>query len=274
MTELSRLAELLERNKITRRQFITQTTALGLAAAVSPAVLAGTARASVPKKGGRLIIGCTGGSTTDSMDPATLTSNMNQNLNWQIRNNLVEIDHNFKPIPELAESWDSTPDAKKWSFKLRKGVEFHNGKPLTAEDVVFTINHHRGEKSKSGAKPYLKAIERIKTDGKHEIVFELSGGSADFPFVLGDYHLTICPAGTSGNDWEKGVGTGGYVLKDWEPGVRAFATRNPNYWKAGRAHLMKSTKPSPLSTPTPGPTRSRPTKSTTWIGSSSRPFIS
>ncbi len=237
MTELSRLEELLKVNKITRRQFITQTTALGLAAAVAPGLLAGTARASVPKKGGRMIIGCTGGSTTDSMNPATLTSNMNQNLNWQIRNNLVEIDHNFKPIPELAESWDSTPDAKTWRFKLRKGVEFHNGKPLTVEDVVFSLNHHRGEKSKSAAKAYLKDIERIKTDGKYEIVFELAGGSADFPFILGDYHLTIGPAGTSGQEWEKGVGTGGYVLKSWEPGVRAFATRNPNYWKEGKAHF-------------------------------------
>lgn len=237
MSELSRLTELLAQNKISRRQFITQATALGLAAAVSPALLAGTARASVPKKGGRLIIGVTGGSTTDSMDPATLTSNMNQNLNWQIRNNLVEIDHKFRPVPELAESWDSSADAKKWSFKLRKGVEFHNGKTLTAEDVVFSLNHHRGEDSKSGAKAYLKNIEKITTDGKYEIVFELSGGSADFPFLLGDYHLSICPAGTSGQEWEKGVGTGAYVLESWEPGVRAFATRNPNYWKEGRAHF-------------------------------------
>ena len=79
------------------------------------------------------------------MDPGTLTSNMNQNVNWQIRNSLVEIDHEFNAIPELAESWDSTPDAKVWTFKLRKGVEFHNGKTMTAEDVIFSINHHLGE---------------------------------------------------------------------------------------------------------------------------------
>ncbi len=237
MTDRTRLEGLLKKNKISRRQFIAQTSALGLAAAVSPGLFAGTARASVPKKGGRFIIGCTGGSTTDSMDPASLTSNMNQNLNWQIRNNLVEIDHDFNPIPELAESWDSTPDAKIWSFKLRKGVEFHNGKTMTAEDVIFSINHHIGEESKSGAKGYLENIESIKADGKYGVVFELSGGTADFPFIMGDYHLTICPSGTKGQEWEKGVGTGGYILKNWEPGVRAFTVRNPNYWKAGRAHF-------------------------------------
>ncbi len=237
MSSLAALLELFEQKKISRREFLNRTAALGLMATVSPALFPGSAEAGGPKSGGRLIMGLTGGSTTDSMNPATLTSNMNQNLNWQIRNNLVEIDHNFDPIPELAESWESTPDAKVWRFKLRKGVEFHNGKTMTAEDVVYSINHHRGEKSKSGAKGYLKAIENIKADGQYEVVFTLSGGSADFPFILGDYHLSICPAGTQGQEWEKGIGTGAYVLESWEPGVRAFATRNPNYWKEGRGHF-------------------------------------
>jgi len=237
MSELSKLTKMFNQNTITRRQFITRLSALGLAATISPALLAGTARASVPKKGGRMILGCTGGSTTDSMDPGTLTSNMNQNINWQIRNNLVEIDHNFNAIPELAESWGASPDAKVWTFKLRKGIEFHNGKTMTAEDVIYTYNHHRSEKSKSAAKAYLKSIDSMKANGKYEIVFKLSGGSADFPFILGDYHLGICPAGTKGQEWEKGIGTGGYVLENWEPGVRAFSKRNPNYWKEGRAHF-------------------------------------
>jgi peptide/nickel transport system substrate-binding protein len=237
MSDLSILVKLFEQNKITRRQFVSQAAALGLTAAISPVLFSGAAKAAGPKTGGRLIIGATGGSTTDSMDPATLTSNMNQNLNWQIRNNLVEIDHNLQPIPELAESWEASPDAKVWTFKLRKGIEFHNGKTMTAEDVIYSINHHRGEKSKSGAKAYLKNIEDIKTDGNYEIIFELAGGSADFPFIMGDYHLPICPAGTTGQQWEEGVGTGPYILENWEPGVRAFATRNPNYWKEGRGHF-------------------------------------
>ncbi len=237
MPKLEKLQHLLSEGRITRREFIARVSALGLMTAVSPALLSGTAKAAAPKKGGRFIIGITGGSTTDSMNPATLTSNMNQNVNWQIRNCLVEIDHSFNAIPELAVSWDATPDAKKWTFKLRKGVEFHNGKTLTAEDVVFSINHHLGEESKSAAKGYLKNIVDIKADGKNEVVFTLSGGSADFPFILGDYHLTICPAGTAGPEFEKGIGTGGYILEAWEPGVRAFSKRNPNYWKEGRAHF-------------------------------------
>ena len=222
---------------INRREFISRLSALGIAVTMSPLLVPGKVEAAVPKKGGHFKMGITGGSTTDSMDPATFTSNMNQNINWQIRNNLVEVDSNFNAIPELAESWDATPDAKVWSFKLRKGVEFHNGKTMTAEDVVFSINHHRGEDSKSAGKGYLKNIADIKADGKHEVVFTLSGGSADFPMVLTDYHFSICPAGTAGKEFEKGVGTGGYVLEHWEPGVRSLAKRNPNYWKEGRAHF-------------------------------------
>jgi len=237
MQSLKELENLFTRGLINRREFISRLSALGLAATVSPLLMPKRAKAATPKKGGHFVMGATGGSTTDSMDPATLTSNMNQNLNWQIRNNLVEVDHNFNAIPELAESWDSTPDAKVWRFKLRKGVEFHNGKTLTAEDVIFSINRHRGESSKSGAKGYLTSIQDIKADGKYEVVFTLSGGSADFPMVMTDYHLTICPKGTEGPEFEKGVGTGAYILESWEPGVRAFATRNPNYWKAGRGHF-------------------------------------
>jgi len=237
MQVVKSLERMFTEGLISRREFITRLSALGLAATVSPLLMSKKAAAAVPKKGGHFKQGATGGSTTDSMNPTTLTSNMNQNLNWQIRNSLVEFDHNFNVIPELAESWDSTPDAKVWTFKLRKGVEFHNGKTMTAEDVIFSINLHRGEDSKSGAKGYLESIVDIKADGKYEVVVTLDGGSADFPANFGDYHITICPAGTKGAEFEKGVGTGGYILEAWEPGVRALAKRNPNYWKEGRAHF-------------------------------------
>ncbi len=233
MGKLKELERLLAQGRISRREFLKQVSALGLAAAVSPMVLPGAANAEKPKRGGRLRLGLSGGSTTDSLDPATITDMMMQVINQgQIRNSLVEIDVNNQPIPELAESWEPTPDAKKWVFKLRKGVEFHNGKTMTAEDVIYSINHHRGKDSKSAAKALLDAVEEIKADGKYTVIFTLKGGNADFPYILSDYHLTISPAGSNFLD---GIGTGGYILKEYEPGVRAFAVRNPNYFKENRA---------------------------------------
>jgi peptide/nickel transport system substrate-binding protein len=235
MSKLKELESLFKLGKITRREFIARVSALGLMAAVSPALLTTPARAATPKKGGRFIIGSGGSSTTDSLDPGTLEDIFPQTLNTSIRNRLVEIDYKSNPTPELAESWESSPDAGKWTFKLRQGVEFHNGKTMDAQDVIESINHHRGKDSKSAAKGIVDPIKEIKADGKNTVVFTLESGNADFPFVISDYHLTIQPAGTK--DLEKGMGTGAYILVSHEPGVRALVKRNPNYFKKGRGHF-------------------------------------
>ena len=136
MQDGKELERLLTEGKITRREFITRASAIGFAAALSPALLTTPARATTPKKGGRLRLGLSGGSTTDSLDPGVLNDTVPASMNWSLRNCLVEVDYRGEAIPELAESWDTTPDAAKWSFKLRKGVEFHNGKTLEANDVI------------------------------------------------------------------------------------------------------------------------------------------
>jgi len=237
MSKLETIEKLFSHGKISRREFITRVSALGLAATISPLMLERTARAATPKKGGQLRVACTGGSTTDSLDPGSLTSTYNDFLNFQLRNCLVEVDHKSNAVPELAESWEPSPDAVTWAFKIRKGVEFHDGKTLDANDVVYTMNHHRGEGSKSGAKGLLDPVQDIRADGKDTVIFTLKGGNADFPYILADYHLTIFKTGTKGEEFEKGIGTGGYILQSWEPGVRALTKRNPNYWKKGRAHF-------------------------------------
>ena len=237
MSELNELQYLFSKGKLTRREFLARAGALGLMATVSPSLLTTSVKAATPRRGGRLRQGLAGGSTTDSLDPATMTDAMAYNINWQIRNGLVEIDAAGYPIPELAASWDSTSDAVRWTFTLRKDVEFHGAKTMDSRDVLFSINHHRGKNSKSAAKGIVDPIEDIKIDGKHTVVFTLKEGNADFPYIMSDPHLTIVPDGTAGADWEKGMGTGAYVLDSHEPGYRAMAKRNPNYWKSGRAHF-------------------------------------
>jgi peptide/nickel transport system substrate-binding protein len=237
MSEPIELEGLLTEGKITRRDFLARLSALGISAALSPALISASAKAATPKKGGRFRIGMAGGSTTDSLDPATITDAMAYNINWQVRNCLVEVDYQGNPVPELARSWEANADANSWRFKLRQGVEFHNGKSLEAGDVVYSINHHRGKDSTSAAKSIVDPIKDIKTDGKNTVVFTLKGSNADFPFIMSDPHITIVPAATRCADWGKGIGTGGYTLISYEPGYNALTKRNPNYWKEGRAHF-------------------------------------
>ena len=232
------LIEKLSQGKITRREFMVKMSALGVAATLPMTFNPKAAKAASPQKGGVLKLAMGHGSTTETYDPATLASGFQTVMTRAMNNTLTEIDPNNKLVPCLAESWESTPDAAKWTFQIRKGVEFQDGRTLTAEDVVATINYHRGEKTKSSVKPIVKPIKSIKTDGKYTLVIELNEGNADFPYNLDRPGLGVYPAAKDGSlDWKDGNGTGGYILKKFEPGVRAYFERNPNYWNEGRAHV-------------------------------------
>jgi peptide/nickel transport system substrate-binding protein len=235
MSELTILENLFKQGKITRRDFIGKLSALGVLSVGVSSFLPASLNAATPKKGGRLRLGVTGGSVSDSLDPAVIEDVMPFTINWQLRNCLVEIDQTGNLVPELAENWESSPDAVQWVFNLRRGIEFHNGKTMEAVDVIESINHHRGKDSKSRAKGIVDPITKIAADGKYRVIFTLAGGNADFPYIMSDFHITIQPAGEQ--NFNAGIGTGGYILDSFEPGVRCLVKRNPNYWKAGRAHF-------------------------------------
>src|SRR5438105_3599223 len=108
-----------------------------------------------------------------------------------VYNNLTEIGPDGQLVSELAESIEPSKDAKSWAFKLRKGVTFHNGKTLDADDVVASLNHHRGPDSKSAAKTIVSTIADVRADDKSTVIITLQSGSADFPVLCTDYHLVI-----------------------------------------------------------------------------------
>ena len=142
---------------------------------------------------------------------------------------MTEVTADGKIIPDVAESFESSPDAKQWVFRLRKGVEFHNGKSLDAADVIASFNYHRGPESKSAAKPLLADVGDIKADGKDTVIFTLANGNADFPYVAYDFHIPIMPAADGKVDWQSGIGTGPYTKASYEPGVRFEGKRFANY---------------------------------------------
>ena len=235
MLNKTMLDGLVRARKISRRDFVQQSMLLGASASLALTTF-DRVMAATPQSGGTFRQALTGGGSGDVLDPAkTLDSYMINVSFGQLRNNLTEVMPDGSIAGELAESWEASDDAAQWRFKLRSGVEFHNGKSLTAEDVVASFNHHRGEDTGSAAKGIVSAITDVRADGD-VVVFDLDGGNADFPFIVSDYHLVICPANEDGTmDWQSGVGTGAFVLESFEPGVNTVVKRNPNYWKEGRA---------------------------------------
>lgn len=213
-----------------RRDFLQGATAVGLTTAFGSSMWSKEAKAA-PTKGGHMKVGIGGGATTDSLNPATYDALFMVTLGASMRDNLTEISPDNSLRGALAESWEPSDDAKEWVFNLRKGVEWHNGKSLEAEDVINSLNLHRGEDSASGAKGLMEAVEDIKADGKNTVVIRLKSPSADFPYVLTAYHLNIVPSKDGKAEWESGLGTGVYKLKSFEPGIRAELEINPNRWQ-------------------------------------------
>lgn len=209
-----------------RRGFL-KTTVAATAAAALPF---GSAMA-MPKRGGHIRVGKGHGQTTDTMNPGTWENGFTIDMAFAIHGYLVEVAPDGSMKPNVAESWEASDDASEWRVKLRKGVTFHSGKEVTVEDVIASVNFHRGEGSTSAAGPIVAPITDISAEGDDTIVFKLDGGNADFPFILTDYHLPICKAEGDSIDWQSGDGCGPYILKSVDFGVQASFERNPNHWR-------------------------------------------
>lgn len=237
MNKLKCARQLVGCGKVSRRDFIQLALAAGVTVPAAQSLFAGAARAH-PWKGGLFRIAIGHGSTTDSLDPATYPDQFTGAAMWgTLSNSLTEVDAKGDVFGDLAESFEPSRGAQRWAFRLRRGLTFHDGRPVTADDVVGSLRHHMGPDSQSAAKALLAPITSLRADGPHMVVVELENGNADFPYILSDYHLPIMPVIEGHADWTTGNRTGAYVLDRFEPGVRATFTRNPHYHKSGRAHF-------------------------------------
>lgn len=212
---------------INRRSVLIGAASAGAAVAFSPT--AGRAAQEAPAKGGHLVVGMTGGASSDSLDPTFSNAQVAHTMIKQMSDYLIYPSPNGRDLqPMLAESWEHSDDLLKWNFKIRSGVTFHNGKSMTAKDVVFSINRHRGPTTKSGAAAGLANIAEIKLEGDHEITIVLNEADIDFPFKLTDYHIAIQPDGDPG---DSGIRTGCYALESAEMGARYVAKKFNDYWR-------------------------------------------
>ena len=233
--ESRRLMGSLERGA-SRRDVLAMLMAGGMQAGLAggAATLATAAHAEAPRKGGRITVASTTSAVNDTLDPARQSNQTDYARGFMFYNGLTVLDGSLTPRPSLAEEF-TTQDAKTWVFKLRKGVTFHDGKPLTPADVVFSLMRHKDPATASRAKVLADQIESATATGPLEVTVRLTSANADLPAILGTYHFHIVKEGTT--DFSAGIGTGPYKVKEFKPGVRSIAVRNENYWKANRPYL-------------------------------------
>jgi len=205
---------------------------LGLAAGIAGTAL--SAHAQTPRRGGRIRVAAATAAISDTLDPAKMANQTDYSRGTMLYNGLTALDGSLTPQPALAESF-TTKDAKTWVFKLRKGVVFHDGKPLQPADVVFSIARHKDAATASKAKALADQIDSVKASGPGEVTITLQQPNADLPVILGTFNFLIVKDGTT--DFSAGIGTGPFKLKEFKPGVRSIVVRNPDYWKPGQPYL-------------------------------------
>jgi peptide/nickel transport system substrate-binding protein len=230
---------------LTRRELLKAGSALAVASAV-PIAGPGSASAQTPKRGGTLRL-------TVIVDP--LHFDPHQTISFAtmvplsfVYSRLVKVKAGptVKPMTypiegDLAESW-SQPSETTYVFKLRKGVRWHpkppvNGRELTADDVKYTYERFLSIKGNPN-RPVLESIEKIEAVDKHTVKFTLSEPNAWFVDMLASTSTWIVAKECVEKfgdlkKVESAVGTGPWMLDRWEPNVRLFYTRNPNYFVSG-----------------------------------------
>lgn len=191
---------------------------------------ASAAVAATPVKGGTLKAAGWSTSTADTLDPARASLSTDYVRCCSLYNRLTFLDGSGLPKMELAESIESK-DAQTWTVKLRKGVTFHNGKSLSADDVVFSLKRHLDKAVGSKVAQIAAQMTGFKAVDPLTVEITLASPNADLPTILSLHHFMIVADGTT--DFSKGIGTGAFTLETFQPGVRSVGVRNRNYWKAG-----------------------------------------
>ncbi|MCH1475268.1 MAG: ABC transporter substrate-binding protein, partial [Alphaproteobacteria bacterium] len=218
---------------ISRRDFMHYMMALGATATASGTLFTGVsdAWANTPKRGGRVVFAGDQHGPNDTLDPALYTSAVDYFRGRMFYGSLTRLTKSLGYEPELAEEILSNDSATEWTFKIRKGVEFHDGKTLTADDVLYTMNRHMGADSISNASSLVAMVKEWKKVNDYEVKAILSSPNADLPIALGTFHFKILQEGAT--DFSTAVGTGPYKVKEFKPGVRTVGQRFENYWGEG-----------------------------------------
>ena len=237
--------------RMTRRQLLVRASVVGLSATLVGQVLAACGSSSpssstspssaAPKAGGTLKV--TMPSPTVTVDPTTMYDTGSIAIAQQVAEYLIWVNNDLSLRPVLAESWSPNSDATVWTFKLRQGVKFQDGKPFSADDVVFTMNILLNPKTVSAA---LASFQGILSQGgvqkvdANTVAFHLDQPFADFPYFVAstNYDCLILPSTFKAGTWQSNpVGTGPFKMTKFTAKQGATFVKNPTYWDKGKPYL-------------------------------------
>lgn len=216
-----------------RRDLLKYAALIGLTGFAASQGLVGFGAARAAGAGGTVRVGL--GQPTKAIDPVSITDPASIGVISQVGEYLILDDPKDGLQPKLALSWEADETASRWTFKLRPGVKFHDGRTVTAKDVVASFERLVDPASGSSA---LSAYKGILSKGGAKIVddetiaFDLDGPNSNFPFYVSSdvYNAVILPADYAG-DFEKNFNaTGPFKLESFRPKQGASFVRNPDYW--------------------------------------------
>jgi peptide/nickel transport system substrate-binding protein len=168
-----------------------------------------------------------------NLDPARTTIGEEYIHSVCVFNGLTRMKEDQSVAPELAESWTYAADLKTWEFKLRRGVRFHHGREMTAEDVITTFRRVLDPATGSVSRSNYDMIERMEAPDPYTVIFRLSYPYGGFADILSDRQVKIIAADRIGDLATSPSGTGPFTFRSHTPGDRAIYARNPNYWEGG-----------------------------------------
>jgi len=170
-----------------------------------------------------------------TLDPALMGLSQASSVYSELAyDNATVLWYDGEVTPWVLESWDSSNDLTQYTFKVRGGIQFHNGQNLTSADIKYTFDRILDPETASPLLGQIEYIENITTPDANTVVFNLDGANAFMPSNLTDYHARILPTGSGDKVTSSEVGSGAYTLADHNPTERTVMERNPNYWRENR----------------------------------------
>ncbi|CCE74150.1 ABC transporter substrate-binding protein [Clavibacter nebraskensis] len=223
-----RIADRPERPRTPSRRAVLSGTAgiagLGLLAltgcstGASSTTIPAAAATGTPLRGGRLRVARPAASAAETLDAASSLSAYE--YLGALYNRLVKLDEKGETIPDLAEEWSASADGVTWTFRLRRGVRFHDGTRFTADDAIASIQHVLDPATASpqgGVLGDMLDPGSMSAPDPHTLVFQLKTPNAEFPSLLTAYQCYMVPAAAIGTIGSTGIGTGPFRLSSFHP---------------------------------------------------------